>query len=193
MKIFKSKNLCFRYIISFLTICFIISLVAFSQGVFAQVDTGLDATAGAAELPEATDISAIIGQIIYAILGFLGVIFVILLIYGGFVRMTAGGNPEAIKKSNGIIVSAVIGIIIITASYAITAFVLSRIQASVGGDGGGSGMHDPGYVRCCVDTTNVRCTYPDASGGRGLECPSGYSVNNKPCNEIHACPQYTSN
>jgi hypothetical protein len=119
-------------VIGVITLSFLfISLTIFSQGVFA-VDTGLEATRQAAELPDNPNIMSILGQIIYIILSLLGVVFIILVIYGGFMRMTAGGKSDQIEKSTKIITSAVIGVIIILASYAITAFVLSRVGASVG-------------------------------------------------------------
>jgi hypothetical protein len=96
------------------------------------VETGLDATAGAAGVKNDLEISEIIGNIVYIILGFLGIFFIILLIYGGFMRMTAQGDAGKITKSTGIITSAIIGVLIILASYTITAFVLSRITASTG-------------------------------------------------------------
>ncbi len=136
---------------------FIISPIIFNGGAFA-LDTGLQKTAGAAGLPANNSIVIIIGQIIHIILGFLGVIFIILLIYGGFIRMTAAGNPETIKKSMGIITSAVIGIIIIIASYSITAFVLSRVGGSVGEGGAGETS-----AHCA--TEGEACT--PAGGGNG--------------------------
>lgn len=47
---------------------------------------------------EPTRLPKMIGQIISIVLSFVGVIFMILLIYGGFLWMTAGGNEEQIKK-----------------------------------------------------------------------------------------------
>lgn len=93
------------------------------------VDTGLDTTANQAGLHN-PDITQIIGNIVRVILGLLGIFFIILMIYGGFMRMTAQGDSGKISKSTGIITSAAIGVLIILASYAITAFVLSRIGAS---------------------------------------------------------------
>ena len=128
---FKISNN-FKYIVIALTICFVISLVCFlGKGVLAQ--GGLKTTADAAGLPTSanTSLAKIAGQIIQIILGFLGLIFIILLIYGGFMRMTAQGNPEKVKQSMGIITSAIIGVVIILASYTITAFVLSKIESSL--------------------------------------------------------------
>ena len=136
MKKNKSKNLCFRFVVSALTICFVISLIFFlGEGVFAQINTGLDDTAGAAGLSNSSSIAQITGKIINVVLGFLGVIFVILLIYGGFMRMTAQGDSGKVETSMKIITSAVIGVIIIIAAYTITAFVMSRIETSVGNGG----------------------------------------------------------
>jgi hypothetical protein len=74
--------------------------------------------------------SIIIGTIINDVLIFLGVIFLILTIYGGFLWMTAGGNEETLKKAKKWLVNAVIGLIIVLAAYSITSFVISKIISS---------------------------------------------------------------
>ena len=63
-----------------------------------------------------------IGQIINIALTFLGVIFLLLIIYGGFTWMTAGGNEQKITKAKGTIFNAAIGLIVVLAAYAITAY-----------------------------------------------------------------------
>ena len=62
----------------------------------------------------------IIGKIISAILIFLGVIFLGLMIYGGYLWMAAHGNEQAVDKAKNIIRNALIGLIIVLAAYAIT-------------------------------------------------------------------------
>jgi hypothetical protein len=74
--------------------------------------------------------SIIIGTIINDVLIFLGVIFLILTIYGGFLWMTAGGNEETLKKAKKWIINAVIGLIIVLAAYSITSFVVGQIISS---------------------------------------------------------------
>lgn len=64
-----------------------------------------------------------IGQIVGAVLAFVGVIFFVIIIYGGFMWMTAGGNEEKVKKAIELIVQAVVGLIIIGAAYLITRFI----------------------------------------------------------------------
>ena len=139
-----------------IVVLFVVVLPALLLGGEAMaLDTGLDDTARAAfgSIDSSTSLAKVIGQIIYAILGFLGIIFILLLIYGGFLRMTAQGDPGKIKTSYGIITSAVIGVVIILASYTITAFIIGQVEGSVGngggGDGGGGGFVQTGS--CVVD------------------------------------------
>lgn len=66
-------------------------------------------------------------KIIKTILGFVGTIFLILIIVSGFQWMTAGGNEETIKKARGRMTSAVIGLAIILGAWVITDFVINSI------------------------------------------------------------------
>ncbi len=79
------------------------------------------------------DIRIIIARIIKSLLGFLGIIFVLLIIYAGFLWMTAGGNESKIEESRKYLSRSVIGLIIILASYSITGFVLCRATDAAGG------------------------------------------------------------
>jgi cbb3-type cytochrome oxidase subunit 3 len=63
------------------------------------------------------------GNIVGAILSFIGVIFFILIVYGGFRWMLSEGNDEEVKKAQGIITAAIIGLIIVLGAYAITSFI----------------------------------------------------------------------
>lgn len=59
-------------------------------------------------------------------LSFLGIIFLALALYAGFMWMTAQGDKAKVDKAQKTLVTAVIGLIIIVAVYAITFFVMSR-------------------------------------------------------------------
>ncbi|MFH0840407.1 MAG: hypothetical protein V1865_00260 [bacterium] len=72
-------------------------------------------------------ISNLAGTIVNVALGMLGVLFVILIIYAGFLWMTSSGDKEKVDKSTKIIMASIIGLIIIVAAYAIWNFVLIRI------------------------------------------------------------------
>lgn len=73
--------------------------------------------------PPITNIPTSLGQFVGAILSLLGIVFLCLMIYGGFLWMTAAGDEQKVKKSIDIITAAIIGLIIVTSAYAITAFV----------------------------------------------------------------------
>ena len=72
------------------------------------------------------NIKTTIGNIINVALGFLGIVAVIIILYGGVIWMTASGSQDKIKKAQGIIVAGAIGLAIILSAYAITQFVISE-------------------------------------------------------------------
>ena len=77
---------------------------------------------GYAEATE-TSVSEIIGRGVSAFLGLLGAIFIILMLYGGYNWMTAGGEEAKIDKAKKTITQAIIGVVIVTSAYAIWNFV----------------------------------------------------------------------
>jgi len=105
--------------------------VANAQGALANLQGSLNSTAGSAGLTS-KPLPQLVGSFIAAALGLLGVILVVLVIYAGFIWMTAQGNDEKIKKAKGMITSAIIGMIIIFAAYAITNFVVGALVTSIG-------------------------------------------------------------
>jgi len=68
----------------------------------------------------------IISLVIETAMAFLGVIFLILTIYGGFLYLTAAGNEDKAKKALDIIKTSVIGLLIVTSAYIITRFVIIK-------------------------------------------------------------------
>jgi len=70
----------------------------------------------------------IIGKVILTVLSLIGVIFLILMIYGGYLWMTAAGADEKIKRSQSMISSAVIGLVVVVAAYAISSFVMTSLE-----------------------------------------------------------------
>ncbi|MEK7580570.1 MAG: hypothetical protein AAB465_03115 [Patescibacteria group bacterium] len=88
----------------------------------------LQSTAETAGLKGETDVTVIIGRIINIVLGFLGLIAVVIIIIGGFMWMTSGGDEPKIKKAKDLILNGVIGLLIIVISYAAARFVVERLQ-----------------------------------------------------------------
>jgi hypothetical protein len=113
----------------------IASLFLLSLGFFSSVPTvsaedyGLGATAGAANLMQGREsVPVLTGNIIGTALSMISVIFFVLMVYGGFMWMTAHGDESQITKARETIIAAVIGIVIILASYAITKFVMGAVD-----------------------------------------------------------------
>jgi len=72
----------------------------------------------------------IAANIIEVALGIIGIVFVTLMIYGGYKWMLARGNEEQAEKARDTIKQAVIGVIIVFFAYFITAFVIQRLGES---------------------------------------------------------------
>jgi len=73
------------------------------------------------------ELSEVVGKIINIALTLLGSIFLILILYGGFKWMTAGGDPGKVEKAMDIIKNSLIGLVIVMAAYIITTFVFTRM------------------------------------------------------------------
>lgn len=92
----------------------------------------INAAAGKAEIDaEAIPTQMIIINAIMIALGFVGIIFVGLIVYGGFLLFTANGEEEKVKKGTDIIKAAVIGFIVVMLSYAVTTFIGDRVNPLV--------------------------------------------------------------
>ncbi|MDO8668894.1 MAG: LamG-like jellyroll fold domain-containing protein [Candidatus Buchananbacteria bacterium] len=80
------------------------------------------------------DLRITIINIIRFILGFLGLVAVIIIMWGGYLWMTAGGDANKIAKAKRTLISAVIGLIIILSAFLIATFVISIIPTCQGAD-----------------------------------------------------------
>ncbi|MFA5124885.1 MAG: hypothetical protein WC473_03660 [Patescibacteria group bacterium] len=89
-------------------------------------DTGLKVIGGGS-LP------TIVGGVVQAVLGILGTLLVLLLIYAGFIWMTAQGNEKKVDEAKKMIYNAVIGLAIVAGAWAITSFVLDQLQRAGSG------------------------------------------------------------
>lgn len=73
---------------------------------------------------------SVIMQIVLAALGFVGLIFLIMIIYAGFQWMTAGGNEEKIKDAKKRLQHSIIGLVVIMAAFAIATYVANILVKS---------------------------------------------------------------
>ncbi len=70
----------------------------------------------------------IVARIVRIILGFLGIVAVIIILLGGFKWMTAGGNEDKVSEARKLIVSGIIGLVIILAAFGIAQFVINSLM-----------------------------------------------------------------
>jgi hypothetical protein len=100
---------------------------------------------------------AIVG-IINIVLSFLGLIAVIIVIYGGFVWMTSGGDADKVDKAKKILKNGLIGLVIVLLSWGIVVWVLAQFPEIFGG-GGTNDLCTPNETRSCYVCleNNIAC------------------------------------
>ncbi|MBU1202586.1 pilin [Patescibacteria group bacterium] len=100
--------------------------------------TGLEEAANASNLIKGVSPQQMIARIINALLSLLGMLFTVLIIWGGFKWMTSQGNSQQVDEAKSIIKNSVIGLVIVVMAYAIASFVLRALADNAGtGTGGG--------------------------------------------------------
>lgn len=90
--------------------------------------TGLSASGAAAGFGTTpVPLPIVIGQLVQAFVGLLGILLAIYMFYGGFLWMTANGAPDSVKKAQHIIANTVIGILIVLIAFSATTFVINTL------------------------------------------------------------------
>ena len=77
-----------------------------------------------------SNINVFFGSVVQVILSLVGVFFLALMIYGGFLWMTDRGNSDQVERAKKLITAAIIGLLIILMSYAISYFVINALSSS---------------------------------------------------------------
>jgi hypothetical protein len=77
-----------------------------------------------------TDIRITIANIIRIAMGLLGIMAVLIVLYGGFKWMTAQGDTKAVDEAKKVLIAGIIGLVIIVSAYAIATFVINSLVAA---------------------------------------------------------------
>jgi ABC-type branched-subunit amino acid transport system permease subunit len=104
----------------------LIPTIAFAQDTFWQVPPII--------IPNVTrfpDIYGVVGEIINVLLLLAGIVALIYLIFAGYAYFTAGGNPEQAAQAKSKALSAVVGLIIVLAAWAIVWFIFTRLPGFI--------------------------------------------------------------
>jgi len=141
-----------RLFIICLTLIIILLCLGLNPVNASKFGEGLNAT-GTLAYPGTNNPSlmTMIANLVNGLLTFLGVVFVGLIIYGGFMYLTSGGSEEKIKKGKNILKAAVIGLIIIMTGYTVTYFIAATLESPGTTPGGGG----PTFMQECEDSTGV--------------------------------------
>ncbi len=90
-----------------------------------------------------TTLSETIGRIIRIAMSLIGTIFFILLVYAGFLWLTAQGDEGQVDKAKDIIKTSTMGLVVVMAAYGLSAFLVGVVALTSGAPS--SGSVGPGY------------------------------------------------
>lgn len=85
----------------------------------------------------------VVARAVQSVLSIVGVIFLILVIWGGAMWMVSGGNEQSITKAKQILTTAVIGLVIIMTGYSITYFIIENLVGATDRPTGQCDLNDP--------------------------------------------------
>jgi len=151
-------------IVTILLYCSIVLLPAQALAINLGFDkTGEAATKAGYGATDETTFASKIGIVIQLAIALAGVFFLALMVYAGYLWMTARGEEEPINKAQKIILSSIIGLVILAGSYSFTAFVLPEIL----GKTTGAPAEGP------VGGAKVECCYLCSTWA--VDCPNEYA------------------
>lgn len=134
MKITKQRTLIFLLLLSFfaLQIICVLNIPEVQAGNLWEMQEGREKIgAEFGQAGEPTDVRVVMVNIIKIFLTFVGIIFLIMIILGGYKWMTAAGNEDKVKEAKTQLKTAIIGIIIILAAYVITDFIAEEVRKAM--------------------------------------------------------------
>jgi hypothetical protein len=97
------------------------------EGIFDDINQQTSEARKAAgfSAPDQTgSVQSIVGRLINVSLSLLGTIFVVLIVYAGYLWMTSGGDDTKVANAKKLLASSIIGLFIILTAYAITRMVI---------------------------------------------------------------------
>ncbi len=121
-------------------ILFLLPQVTQAAGVNAGLTPGVSDALGLGT----EDVRVTVAKIIRAFLGLLGIVAVVIILYGGFLWMTSGGNEDQVDKARKVITNGVIGLAIILSAFAIAQFAIGVLTGEGFGSGGRGGRSGAG-------------------------------------------------
>lgn len=122
------------------------------------ISSGVSNAAGEAGLQDGS-IEGTVANIVGNLLSMIGILFFVLMLYGGILWMTARGDTDQTQKAMNTLIAATVGIVIVLASYAITNFVLDSLGTgpSSTSSNNNSAANNNNPVTSCSQRSNAQC------------------------------------
>ncbi len=99
---------------------------------FTNATNRLEKVSGSYGKDQLQSLPQIVGNVVNITLTILGVLFFVLVVYGGYIWMIARGEVQEAERASSIIKMAVIGMVVVLAAYAISYFVFARLISVTG-------------------------------------------------------------
>ena len=115
------------------------------------------------------DLPTIVGGILYGVLGFLGVLCLVIIIYAGIKWTMAGGNQETVASARKTIQYAIIGVIVILGAYAASIYIIEQVLTVT--EPSMTSTEVQGGIRGTLCQTNT-------------DCPKDFECNNGRCEPV---------
>lgn len=115
----------------------LIGIYIFAAPVFAGDTTFAEGLKKTAEGPglvpdsETKTVESVIGQYLGVFFGYVSIVFLIMIVYGGIMWMTAGGTPQNVEKARKTLIHAAIGLVVTLLAYQVTAYVITKISGTL--------------------------------------------------------------
>lgn len=159
----KNQNFVSKTARALLIVILFAAVFLICQPILAQ-NNGLSTQGLEASGLPTVSLGVLVARIINAALGLLGLVAVLIIMYGGYMWMTARGELERVQKAKKILIQGVIGLIIIVLSFAIAQFLFFVLGinpwAGLGGGGGGGGGGGLGGGGGALGAGIIRSHYP---------------------------------
>lgn len=138
---------------------------------------GLDAALKRSQLPtevagEST-ISGVAGKLVQYGLSLIGIIFFLLMLYAGYLWMSAMGNTEKVDKAKLILETAIIGLVLVMGAYAITTFIFESLSGNSASSQSSSGADQ--VDKCAAEFPDKNAFCVDFETPNNCDAPRVYT------------------
>lgn len=116
----------------------------------------------------------VVGRVIRAIIGIVGVLLLVMMIYGGVLYMTSAGSEDRIGMAKKVLTYAIFGVVVVALAFTVTTYIVNALisedysTSSYGSSDGSSNVHFN------KPTASMNCK----SGEKDEDCIKRYCASN---------------